>query len=172
MDADHATSRTDAKSVSGCWSWLEGPNTYAPLDWFARSQTVTARSTGEAEVVAADQATFGIAYPWIILLEGLLQREIEWYASGDSSSMITGIEKGYSKKLAYLPKWQRVFLAALKAAYFPIPDDDEKTLNDVHRLCKIGTDDNRADLLTKGLDHSAHWRHMLNMGMVVIPLAW
>ena len=78
-DADHGQDPGETKSTSGMVMYLYGKRTFTLLDWYAKKQTVaTARSTGEAEVVACDSAIFNIAMPWTLLLEGILKRLSEW----------------------------------------------------------------------------------------------
>ena len=50
-DADYAGER-DAKSTSGGFLVLKGPNTHFPLAWLSKRQTSVSRSTTEAEVVS------------------------------------------------------------------------------------------------------------------------
>ena len=139
-----------------------------PIDWFAKKQTVaTARSTGEAEMTAIDMATFGLAMPWVILLEGIFQRSFGWVVGSDSDAAIKAMKKGYSKKMAYLMKWQRISISALKQVYFPHTEqeDDDPQLDLTANLIKILGDLNKADLFTKPFDHERHWFLLALIGM-------
>ena len=65
VDADFAGERNegDARSTSGGWLCLSGPNTHVPLFWVAKKQTSTSRSTTEAEIVSLAHSLFSEAMP-------------------------------------------------------------------------------------------------------------
>ena len=52
VDADFAGDTKDARSTSGGYLVLVGPNTFFPLTWLSKRQTSVSRSTTESEVVA------------------------------------------------------------------------------------------------------------------------
>ena len=167
-DADHGGDPSETKSTSGMFAYLYGEKSFMPLDWYAKKQTVaTARSTGEAEMVAIDGATFNVSMPWVLLLEGVFRRSIGWVTGSDSDAAIKAVKKGYSKKMAYLMKWQRISIAALKQVYFPYTEeeDDDPQLDLTANLIKVLGDINKADLFTKSFDHERHWFLLMLIGM-------
>ena len=63
-DADFAGDGDDAKSTSGNFLVLTGPNnTYFPSTWSSTKQTSTSRSTTESEVVSLASRVFTEATP-------------------------------------------------------------------------------------------------------------
>ena len=167
-DADHGGDPAETKSTSGMFAYLYGEKSFMPLDWYAKKQTVaTARSTGEAEMVAIDGATFNVSMPWVLLLEGVFRRSIGWVTGSDSDAAIKAVKKGYSKKMAYLMKWQRISIAALKQVYFPFTEeeDEDPQLDLTANLIKVLGDVNKADLFTKSFDHERHWFLLMLIGM-------
>ena len=167
-DADHGGDPAETKSTSGVIAYLYGKRRFLLIDWHAKKQTVaTARSTGEAEMIAIDMATFGMCMPWVILLEGIFQRSFGWVVGSDSDAAIMAVKKGYSKKMAYLMKWQRISISALKQVYFPYTEqeDDDPQLDLTANLIKILGDLNKADLRTNAFDHERHWFQLALIGM-------
>ena len=78
----------------------------------------------------------------------------------DNETGVTAIRKGYSRKLAYLKKHQRISLGALHEVYAEAGPNiltDEKGVNMI------------ADPMTKPLDVATHWRHFRAMGLVALP---
>ena len=155
---------------------LAGPRgTKILLDWASKTQSATSRSTGEAEVVACSDATFRSALPITAVVERLVDRRMRIVMGTDASAAHRAIEKGYSKKLSYLDKHQRVSIAATHEVYYAslsAPSDDaEEAAGWLNVLHKIGTADNRGDLFTKPLPHETHWRHVWGLGMVARPRA-
>ena len=63
VDADFSGETDNAKSTSGDWLVLAGPNTWFPLMWLSKRQTSTSRSTTEAEVVSLAASLFSEALP-------------------------------------------------------------------------------------------------------------
>jgi hypothetical protein len=68
---------------------------------------------------------------------------------------IAAILKGYSRKMSYVRRTQKVSLGYLHD-YFGC----ENTLLD-----KVPGPKNDSDILTKGLDHISHWRHTAALGL-------
>lgn len=77
VDADFASDREDAKSTSGGFLVLSGPNIHFPLGWVAKRQTSVSRSTTEAEVVSLAHSLFQEALPVLSLWELMLDRKVE-----------------------------------------------------------------------------------------------
>ena len=55
-DADFAGDTQTAKSTSGCYLAIVGPNTFAPITASCKKQTCVSHSSTESEIVAAEQA--------------------------------------------------------------------------------------------------------------------
>ena len=55
-DADYAGDTQTAKSTSGCYLAIVGPNTFAPITASCIKQTCVSHSSTESEIVAAEQA--------------------------------------------------------------------------------------------------------------------
>ena len=75
-DADFA-SDADAKSVSGVFEVLVGPNTWFPLHARSSKQGSVAHCTPEAEIVAIDTAIQKTGMPAMDLWNTVLQRTVE-----------------------------------------------------------------------------------------------
>ena len=140
-DADHASSLTDAKSTSGMFLVLEGPNSLWPLCWSSKKQTATARSTCEAEMLSLDSGVFGEAIPMQDLWETVLDRPVVLTCFQDNSSVIQIIKAGYSPKLRHMKKVHKLNLSALYEI-FECPDV---------LINYIKTSMQRADPFTKSL---------------------
>ena len=54
-DADFAGDMVTAKSTSGCYLAIVGPNTFAPVTASCKKQTCVSHSSTESEIVAAEQ---------------------------------------------------------------------------------------------------------------------
>ena len=76
VDADFAGDRLDAKSTSGGFLVLYGPNTFFPLSWVCKKQTAVSRSTTEAEVISLAHSLFSEALPTLQLWCLILGREV------------------------------------------------------------------------------------------------
>ena len=93
---------------------------------------------------------------WSIMLD----RKIEAVVNEDNESTITVTNTGYSPQLRYLPK------------------HDRSSLGLVHELCQqddivlqhIGTDKQKGDILTKGLQRPKHDPAMKMVG--IYPVVW
>ena len=55
-DADFAGDQVSAKSTSGCYVAIVGPNTFAPVTASCKAQTCVSHSSTESEIIAAEQA--------------------------------------------------------------------------------------------------------------------
>ncbi len=69
--------------------------------------------------------------------------------------MILDVKKGFSRKLSYMAKYQKIS-SGMMHDYYAHP---------MNLLAKVGSGANRADALTKPLDHVKHWAHITAMGM-------
>ena len=142
-DADSAGER-DAKSTSGGFFVLKGPNTHFPLAWLSKRQTSVSRSTTEAEVV-----------PSLTLWERLLGRPVGLVLHEDNQATILVAKKGYSPKMRHI---QRTHFANLSA----LAEQLEPGTGVVIKY--VATDLQAADIFTKALqplkwDHSKAFGH-------------
>jgi hypothetical protein len=145
-DADLAGTFDSTKATSGGFVELAGLNTFFPLDWYSKRQTATAHSTSEAELLSASKMLREHSVPLQNLWRIMLGRPITTVINEDNESTITVIKSGYSPQLRYLAKHHRISLGL------------------VHELCShddiilqhIGTDKQKGDILTKGLQRPKH----------------
>jgi hypothetical protein len=155
VDADHAGSTEDARSTSGWATLVRGHSTMALVDWSAKKQTSTAKSTPDAEITAlADGCTRSSAILWVMLGQ-LWGRELMERMHSDNSAAVSSVKSGTSKKLAYLRRTQRVSLGVL-ADYVGAEGCS---------LLQEPTKEQHADLFTKGLEHGDHYAHCRALGI-------
>ena len=142
VDADFAGDREDAKSTSGGFLVLAGPNTQFPLGWVAKKQTSVSRSTTEAEVVSLAHSLFQEALPVLSLWELMLDRKVELEVLEDNQATIACVQKGYSPKLRHILRTHKVNLASLHDVF----EAEHITLE------YINTQLQAADIFTKALE--------------------
>ncbi|CAE7035956.1 TY5A [Symbiodinium natans] len=75
VDADFAGEKVDAKSTSGGYLVLKGPNSFFPLAWVCKRQTSTSRSTTESEIVSLAHSLFSEGLPALQLWQTLLGQD-------------------------------------------------------------------------------------------------
>jgi hypothetical protein len=162
-DSDHGNDSYSAKSTSSHWGALTGPNTTLPISWGCKGQTAVGRNTAEVESIACDQATFVHLLPLTSTVEQVMQRGVRLVVRGDNEASIAASKKGFSRKLGYLRKYQRTSLSALRCVYIGLEEheceDRDQWLEErsVNMLGKVSSDNNRADLGNKPMDHQRHW---------------
>lgn len=158
VDADHVGDKfATTKSTTGAATILAGPRSWCPLDWHSRTQQATTRSTPEAEVVALDGGTFGSAAALSTFWEAIVRHEFKTDSYTDNEGGRCAVKKGSSKKLAYLRKHQRVSIGAL-AEFYRCPNN---------QLKRTPSNNNPVDVLTKPLEHGAHWMCIAMLGLGV-----
>ena len=113
-DADYAGER-DAKSTSGGFLVLKGPNTHVPLAWLSKRQTSVSRSTTEVKVVSLTFSLYQEGLPSLTLWECLLGRPVELVLHEDNQATILVAKKGYSPKMRHTQRTHKVNLSALRA---------------------------------------------------------
>ena len=69
VDADFCGEVDSAKSNSGMYIALVGPNTWFPIAWQSKRQSSCARSTTEAELISLAMAFFRHAIPILDLFD-------------------------------------------------------------------------------------------------------
>jgi len=142
VDANFAGDKEDAKSTSGGWLVLKGPNTCFPLAWISRKQTSTARSTTESEVIALAHSLFQEAIPIHALFRTALGRDLVLKIREDNQATIKVVQKGYSAKLRHIGRVHKVDLSSIK---------EEIDKDDVE-LSYVVTTEQCADVFTKALE--------------------
>ena len=133
-----------------------GLQTWAPLEWGSKRHGATSRNTTEAEITATSDATFRVGVPIQTFLERLLDRAVRLVAMQNNAACVIDVKRGYSRKMAHLPRHQNVSLGSLHERLVEDP---------AGAISQIPTKRQLADLLTKGLDHTAHWVLVYMTGM-------
>ena len=161
VDADFAGERElgDARSTSGGWLCLAGPNTHVPLCWVAKKQTSTSRSTTEAEIISLAYSLFSEAIPtwdlWCLILDKIVPVRI----MEDNQATIKVAEAGFSQKLRHVTRVHGVDISSIK----------EVLMMEGMSIEYCPTDEQAADIFTKAL--APHkWPNALELlGMTTIP---
>jgi hypothetical protein len=76
---------------------------------------------------------------------------------GDNDAALIAARKGYSRRLAYLKRHQRISLSALRDVYVGREEHEDNSEPSINVLGKISSENNRSDIGTKPLDHVRHW---------------
>ena len=84
-----------------------------PLTWKVSHQTALSSSSAESETVSASVAIRSVALPIQMLLNDMLGIVVPIVCKIDNTQAIQAIKNGYSKKLRYLPRTQRVSIGSL-----------------------------------------------------------
>ena len=156
VDADFAGDRDDAKSTSGSFLAIVGPNSFFPVQWASRKQTSVSRSTTESEVVSLAAGMFGEALPALNLFDLILGRDCPLDICEDNQATIRVIKNGYSNKLRHINRTHKVNVASLS----------EVIEESGYSLSYIDTKEQAADIFTKALP-AQHWESALSMlGMI------
>ena len=164
VDSDHGNDPFDVTSTGSHWLLISGPRTSCPMSWSSKGNIAPGRNTAEVEVVQLDRATFLFAMPICATLEFILRRPVRICARSDNDAAIAAAKKGYSRKLAYLKKYQRTSLAALRHVYVGKEEHEEFGGPSQNFLGHVPTGKNRSDLGTKPMDHARHWELMNRLG--------
>ena len=154
VDADHAGDVATRKSVSGINVYLVGYETFALINWVAKSQKTQSLSTGEAEM-AAIQLALKMALEALMFLE-LFGISPKVMLCSDSTAGLAIAASGISTKMRYASKTQGLSASWVK---------NVTTAFGV-KLRKIDTKFNSSDIQTKGLDEDAFMRHQKFAGIV------
>ena len=157
-DADHAGDPISTRSTTGFLTHLRGRETRILLDWGVHLQSETAKSTPEAELVAFSDGTTRSSIPIISIMEELMRRCIRCTTGCDNSTAIHVVQTGYSRKMSYVKKYQKISIGLLH-------DWNQREEN---LVVKVPTARNPADVLTKPLDYTKFWGHIPHMGMAMV----
>ena len=87
-----------------------------PITWAVRRQGATAGSTAEAETVAVCSAVKQDGIPLCELLDFMMQRSrrpLELICRVDNTQCLAAVRRGYSKKLRYLERTQRIAIGSV-----------------------------------------------------------
>jgi len=153
-DSSFQTDRDDMKSQAGFVFMLNG----GAVSWRSFKESVIADSTTEAEYIAASEAAKEAV--WIRqFLDGLkvvpsAQDPITLYCDNNGTIFQAREPKSSNKSRHVLRKFHviRDFIKRKEIA-----------------ICKVGTDDNIADPLTKPLSQAKHDHHVVSMGLRRMP---
>ena len=156
VDADHAGCLDTSRSTSGWNVFVVSPDGkhYSLLDWASRRQAATARSTAEAEVIAAADC-MQAALPIQAVCEDGFGHAISMIVYTDSDNARSAFVNGYSRRLRYLRKYQRICLGFAH-------DSLEASGGKVER---VDTGENNSDLHTKPLARTLFGKHRAAMGV-------
>lgn len=155
MDADHGGDLVTTKARSGWAISLDGPRSHALTGWSTKTQTGTGKSTGDNEVTAISDAVSTNMESTRCCLEQVMARTVLLIGRTDADAALGAIRKGYSRKMSYLRRTQRVSIGFLHDFW-----------SDPHSiLSKVASKSNDSDVLTKSLDKHDHWRHSWALGM-------
>ena len=162
VDSDLAGEKDHAKSTGGYDTTVAAARTWIPTEWQAKTSTRTARSTAHAELQALDVGTFNSAIPLAFLLDNALGRMVTIVGREDNATAFLAVQRGYSKKLAYLARHDRISISALHEVFFGDPDVvGEIQQHACNLLLKEPTETQRADIYTKTLNHLKHWANVV-----------
>ena len=140
-DADFAGEKEGARSTSGGYLVLKGPNTSFPLAWLSKRQTSTSRSTTESEVISLAHSVFSEGIPALALWEVLLKRTVNLKIHEDNQATILVVRKGFSPKLRHISRTHKVNLGSLSEVIAENNVDLEY----------VDTNEQAADIFTKAL---------------------
>ena len=113
VDADFAGEKAHARSTSGGYLVLSGPNTFFPLAWVSKRQTSTSRSTTESEIVSLAHSLYSEGLPALSLWDTLLGRTMQMTVHEDNQATIIIARKGFSPKLRHISRTHKVNLSCL-----------------------------------------------------------
>ena len=152
-DADLAGDRTDAKSTSGVFVCLYGPNSFMPLAAVSKKQTPVSKSTPEAEIVAIDHGLCKHALPALSLWENLLDKNMTIRLMEDNSAACRIVITGRNPSMRHMSRTQRIDVAWLNERY------SEKTFVFV----ECPTEYQAGDIMTKHFTDSKVWDRNLSL---------
>jgi len=164
-DSDFCGDVADTKSTSGHLGFIRGENTLGLVEWGAKGQTATALHTADAETTAAKDATSKTALPLGSLLDSLLGRTVALAGHGDNDASLAAIRRGYSKKMSYIKRTQKVSIGSLKEVWCGESPDLEDDEGHPNILLRVDSENNPSDVMTKGLPPEKHWKFLRWMGM-------
>lgn len=141
VDADFCGDEQDCDSTSGGWIQLTGAATQFPLAWIWKKQSTVACSTTEAETAALNFVLFEEGLPLLELFKVLFGPSTRLNVREDNEATAKVVASGYSKKLRYLKRTQKISLSSLA---------EELNKEDVS-LSLVRSLDQKADVFTKAV---------------------
>ena len=152
-DSDFAGCKTTARSTTGVFLALSGPNTFVPLAAVSKRQSCVSHSTAEAEIVAANTAVRTMGLPTKTLLEFILNREVDLLLHEDNQATLRVMKTGKSASLRHLSRTHHVNLAWIT-----------ERVNDSELIPQyIETDRQAADIFTKPFTNVTKWSAALDL---------
>ena len=143
VDADFAGEKADARSTSGGYLVLKGPNSFFPLAWLSKRQTSVSRSTTESEIVSLAHSLYQEGLPALSLWTELLGRkDLELVIHEDNQATILVAKKGYSPKLRHISRTHKVNLGCISEQ---LAEGSNVTIQ------YVDTAEQAADIFTKAL---------------------
>ena len=161
-DADFAGCASTARSTSGVFLCLKGPDSFMGLTGMSKRQTCVSHSTPESEIVAADCALRLVGLPALQLWDALLPRKAHITFHEDNQAMIRVCETGRNPTMRHLGRTHRVDVAWLHERF------QEPTLTLVYEK----TDAQAADIFTKAFSNPETWHHVCGLIHHVDPSAF
>ena len=160
-DADFAGCIETAKSTSGVFIALTGPNTFFPLNAISKKQSCVSHSTPEAEIVAADLAIRTEGLPALQLWDMVFERSVKLKFQEDNQATIQILKAAKNPALRHLSRTHRVNISWLCEVF--------KDLKEVELVyCK--SDEQAADILTKAFTNPIKWQAALDLiGIKNVP---
>ena len=120
VDADFAGAKSDARSTSGGYLVLKGPNSFFPLAWVSKRQTSVSRSTTESEVVSLAHSLYQEGLAALSLWSLMLGRDdLELVIHEDNQATILVVKKVYSPKLRHISRTHKVNLGCISEQLAP-----------------------------------------------------
>ena len=90
-----------------------------------RRRGATAWNTADAETASLDEATHSSGMVIQEIFEQMLERPMRLIAEEDNSANISAVKRGYSRRLCYLRRTQRLSLSALHECFFGAEEQEE-----------------------------------------------
>eukprot|EP00435_Cladocopium_sp_Y103_P005600 s2775_g1.t2 len=153
VDADFCGDEEDCYSTSGGWIQLTGPSSQFPVAGISKKQSTVARSTTEAEAVALNFVLLKEGVPLLELFKVLLGKETKLKVREDNEATAKVVTAGYSKKLRYLHRTQRISLASSLADELNKPGLE---------LALVRITEQKADVFTKALSRGL-WQNAIHV---------
>jgi hypothetical protein len=100
------------------------------------------------------------------ILEGLLKRVVRVVAHEDCEAATKVVQRGFSRKLAYLRKHTRTSISALHETYISEDAEDPNANTSNNMILQTPSVDQVADIFTKPVDHATFWRLCEKAGVI------
>ena len=158
-DADLAGCRATARSTTGVYVALEGPDTRFPLSAVSKRQTSVSHSTPEAEIVATDHCVQKCILPALDLWDTLFDRQRVATVHEDNQAMVQICNTGKNPTMRHLNRTHKIDVKWLH----------ERFQDSYLELKWTSTDEMRGDIFTKGFSEPDKFRHACDLIYHVDP---